>query len=100
MEITLTSQNFETEVLRVRKAGSGGFLGNLVRPVYAAGAYCKKIAAEGYTVGKVDVDQEPALAQQFRIMSIPTLLVFKNGKEANRVVGLTSKNDLLALLND
>lgn len=33
-------------------------------------------------------------------MSIPTLLVFKNGKEANRVVGLTSKNDLLALLND
>jgi thioredoxin: thioredoxin len=60
----------------------------------------EEIAAEGYTVGKVDVDQEPALAQQFRIMSIPTLLVFKNGKEANRVVGLTSKNDLLALLND
>ncbi len=60
----------------------------------------EEIAAEGYTVGKVDVDQEPALAQQFRIMSIPTLLVFKNGKEANRVVGLTLKNDLLALLND
>ena len=70
MEITLTSQNFETEVLQSEK------------PVL------------------VDVDQEPALAQQFRIMSIPTLLVFKNGKEANRVVGLTSKNDLLALLND
>ena len=71
-----------------------------MRPVYAAAPIVEEIAAEEYTVGKVDVDQEPALAQQFRIMSIPTLLVFKNGKEANRVVGLTSKNDLLALLND
>ena len=42
MEITLTSQNFETEGTSVRKAGSGGFLGNLVRPVYAAGAYCRR----------------------------------------------------------
>lgn len=100
MEITLTSQNFETEVLQSEKPVLVDFWATWCDPCMRQAPIVEEIAAEGYTVGKVDVDQEPALAQQFRIMSIPTLLVFKNGKEANRVVGLTSKNDLLALLND
>lgn len=100
MEITLTSQNFETEVLQSEKPVLVDFWATWCGPCMRQASIVEEIAAEGYTVGKVDVDQEPALAQQFRIMSIPTLLVFKNGKEANRVVGLTSKNDLLALLND
>lgn len=100
MEITLTSQNFETEVLQSEKPVLVDFWATWCGPCMRQALIVEEIAAEGYTVGKVDVDQEPALAQQFRIMSIPTLLVFKNGKEANRVVGLTSKNDLLALLND
>ena len=100
MEITLTSQNFETEVLQSEKPVLVDFWATWCGPCMRQAPIIEEIEAEGYTVGKVDVDQEPALAQQFRIMSIPTLLVFKNGKEANRVVGLTSKNDLLALLND
>ena len=100
MEITLTSQNFETEVLQSEKPVLVDFWATWCGPCMRQAPIIEEFAAEGYTVGKVDVDQEPALAQQFRIMSIPTLLVFKNGKEANRVVGLTSKNDLLALLND
>lgn len=100
MEITLTSQNFETEVLQSEKPVLVDFWATWCGPCMRQAPIVEEITAEGYTVGKVDVDQEPALAQQFRIMSIPTLLVFKNGKEANRVVGLTSKNDLLALLND
>lgn len=100
MEITLTSQNFETEVLQSEKPVLVDFWATWCGPCMRQAPIIEEIAVEGYTVGKVDVDQEPALAQQFRIMSIPTLLVFKNGKEANRVVGLTSKNDLLALLND
>ena len=95
MEITLTSQNFETEVLQSEKPVLVDFWATWCGPCMRQAPIVEEIAAEGYTVGKVDVDQEPALAQQFRIMSIPTLLVFKNGKEANRVVGLTSKNDLL-----
>ena len=47
---------------------------------------------------KVDVDKEPSLAQQYKIMSIPTLLVFKGGKETARFVGLTSKAELEAAL--
>ena len=58
----------------------------------------EELAEAGYEVGKVDVDKEPSLAQQYKIMSIPTLLVFKGGKETARFVGLTSKTELEAAL--
>ena len=60
----------------------------------------EELAAEGYSVGKVDVDQQPDLAGQYGVMSIPTLIVFKGGKEVHRVVGLTAKNDLKRLLDE
>lgn len=50
------------------------------------------------TVGKVNVDECPALAQQFGVMSIPMLVVFKNGQTAESVVGFRPKKDILALL--
>ena len=59
----------------------------------------EELAAEGYTVGKVNVDEEPGLAQQFQVMSIPTLIIFRDGKEAKRLVGLTPKDTLKALLD-
>lgn len=49
-------------------------------------------------VGKVNVDEEPALAQAFDVYSIPTLVVLKNGKTANRAVGAIPKEDILNLL--
>ena len=56
------------------------------------------LAEEGYAVGKVDVDQNMALAQQFRVVSIPTLILFKDGAEVKRFVGLTSKEELKSAL--
>ena len=50
-------------------------------------------------VGKVNVDEQPELAQMFNIMSIPTLLVFKNGEIAASAVGAMPKEDILALLD-
>ena len=58
------------------------------------GPIVEELAEEGYAVGKVDVDQNMELAQQFRVVSIPTLILFKNGAEVQRFVGLTSKEDL------
>ena len=58
------------------------------------------LAEEGYNVGKIDVDQEMGLAQQFKVMSIPTILIFKGGQEVHRLVGLTSKEDLKKLLDE
>ena len=69
---------------------------------------CKMLApvveklAEQYegkaTVGKVDIDEERALAMRYRVMSIPTVLVFKNGELVTGCVGLRPKSELLALL--
>ena len=60
-----------------------------------------EIAAErnDIAVGKVDVDDQPELAAQFGIMSIPTLLVFKNGAVVQKTVGVQPKERLLALLD-
>ena len=64
------------------------------------GPIVEELAEEGYAVGKLDVDQNMELAQQFRVMSIPTLIIFKNGAEAHRLVGLTDKEDLKKLLDE
>lgn len=53
-----------------------------------------------YKVCKVDVDQAPGLVQQFRIMSVPTLVVLVNGKEVRRLMGGQSKEQLLAALKE
>ncbi len=50
-------------------------------------------------VGKVDVDEEPALAQRYGIMSIPTLIVIKGGKVAEQAVGARGKADVAAMIN-
>ena len=60
-----------------------------------------EVAAErsDIKVGKVNVDEQPDLAAQFGVMSIPTLLVFKNGKLVNQTVGARPKSGVLALLD-
>ena len=60
----------------------------------------EQIAAENpqYTVGKINVDDDPDLATRFGVMSIPTLIVFKNGEEASRIVGARPKAAILAEL--
>lgn len=99
MEITLTSQNFEQEVLKSENPVLVDFWATWCGPCMRQGPIVEELAGEGYTVGKVDVDQEPGLAQQFQVMSIPTLIIFKDGKEAKRLVGLTPKDTLKGLLD-
>lgn len=51
------------------------------------------------TVGKINVDESLEIASEYGVMSIPTLIVFKNGKEANRIIGYRSKDEILSALN-
>ncbi len=51
-----------------------------------------------YKVGKINVDDDPELSERFNVVSIPTLLVFKNGNVVKKFVGVTSKEDILAAL--
>ena len=61
----------------------------------------EEVANETTTVkvGKVNVDEEPELARQFRVMSIPTLVLIKDGKVVKTSVGVKPKNDILAMLD-
>ena len=100
MEMTITTQNFEEEVLRSEKPVLVDFWATWCGPCMRQGPIVEELAGEGYSVGKVDVDQELALAQKFQVMSIPTLIIFKDGKEAKRLVGLTAKDTLKALMDE
>ena len=94
----ITTANFETEVLESEKPILIDFWATWCGPCMRQGPVVEELAEEGYAVGKVDVDQNMALAQQFRVVSIPTLILFKNGAEVQRFVGLTSKEELKAAL--
>ena len=100
MAKTITSQNFEEEVLKSEKPILLDFWATWCGPCMRQGPIVEALAEEGYNVGKIDVDQEMGLAQQFKVMSIPTLLIFKGGQEVPRLVGLTSKEDLKKLLDE
>ncbi len=94
----ITVANFETEVLKSEKPILIDFWATWCEPCMRQGPVVEELAEEGYAVGKVDVDQNMALAQQFRVVSIPTLILFKDGTEVKRFVGLTSKEELKAAL--
>ena len=98
MEKIITSENFETEILKSEKPILIDFWATWCGTCMRQGPVVEELAQEGYSVGKVDVDQEPGLAQQFKIMSIPTLLIFKDGKEVQRFIGLTPKDTLRKFL--
>lgn len=98
--LTITTDNFQSEVLESDKPVLIDFWATWCGPCMRQGPIVEELGEEGYAVGKVDVDQNMELAQQFRVMSIPTLIVFKNGEEAHRLVGLTEKEDLKKLLDE
>lgn len=99
-EITVTSQNFDQEVLASDKPVLLDFWAVWCGPCRMLSPVISKIAGEHpeIKVGKVNVDEQPELAERFRINAIPTVLLMKNGKVANTSVGYVSENELLAML--
>lgn len=99
MEITVTKDSFEREVLQAEQTVLVDFFATWCGPCKMVAPIVKELADEGKAkVCKIDVDEEPELAIQFGVDSIPTLLIFKNGALVNRAVGYRSKDQLEALL--
>ncbi len=99
--IVLTKENFHQEVILSDKPVLVDFWASWCGPCQALAPTIDEIADEHaeIKVGKVNVDEQPELARQFRVMSIPTLMVFKNGDMVRREVGGRSKEDVLALMD-
>ena len=98
--ITLTKDNFTEEVLQAKQPVLVDFWAPRCGPCVALAPIIEEIAEEqtSVIVGKVDVDKEPDLARQYRIMSIPTLMVFRNGEPVRREVGGKDKDEILEML--
>ena len=91
--LTITKDNFENEVLKSDVPVLVDFWASWCGPCRMMSPIVDEIAEEvtDCKVGKINVDEEGELAQQFGIMSIPTLLVFRDGKVANQSVGVRDK---------
>ncbi len=98
--ININKNNFENEVLNSDKTVLLDFWASWCAPCRRVVPIVEEIADErrDIKVGKINVDEEPELANKFSIMSIPTLVVMKNGKIVRQVSGARPKNAILEML--
>ncbi len=99
--ITVTAENFESEVIQSEKPVIVDFWADWCGPCKRLSPAVEELSEQTQEVKlcKVNVDEQPELASRFQIMSIPTLISFKDGKQHKTSVGLIAKNKILSLID-
>jgi thioredoxin 1 len=98
--LQFTQDNFEAEVLQAEQPVLVDFWATWCGPCKMQGPIVEQLADEvsEYKIGKIDVDENPDIAEKYNVMSIPTLLVFHKGEVVAKAVGVTQKDQLLEML--
>ena len=99
--LTLTNENFEEEVKKSDKKVLVDFFATWCGPCKMMSPIIDEIAeelGESIKVGKVDSDENMELAEEFGIMSIPTIMIFENGQVIKTFIGVTSKDEIMNVL--
>lgn len=103
MEVKLTDQNFEAEVIQSKIPVLVDFYADWCGPCQMAGPVLSQLATEfegKMNIGKLNVDENPQTGAKFGVMSIPTVILFKEGKEIQRQVGFPGKEGYLKLITN
>jgi thioredoxin 1 len=99
--LTFNKDNFSQEVLESDKPVLVDFWASWCGPCKMLAPILDEVASEAQTakIGKINVDEEPELARQFRVMSIPTMILFKDGQAVKTSIGVKPKNEILLMLD-
>ena len=102
MALEFTDEKFEEEVLKADKPVLVDFWAPWCGPCQMMGPVIDELADEykDAVIGKLNVDDNPKTAEKYNVMSIPSLIIFKDGKEAKTFSGVTAKEELISALEE
>lgn len=100
--ISVNKENFENDVLKSEKIVLVDFFATWCGPCKMLSPVLEQVSEESdkAVIAKLDIDESLDIAKEYNVMSVPTMIIFKEGKEVDRLVGLRQKSQILEAINN